>query len=139
MKEKAYLLTSPKFEGSILFKYGLNGLLTEIKISAQMEPAHQAWLLQHLPYHIRHIAAFKKQSPSIEFEEMPVDLSFEHFWKTYGNFAGKKKHCRTLWNNLSDAERSKCLNFLPIYKSAKVRDGTALAYPETYINQRNWE
>ncbi|QAR31135.1 hypothetical protein EQP59_07215 [Ornithobacterium rhinotracheale] len=45
----------------------------------------------------------------------------------------------TLLEELNDTERTQCLNYISIYKSAKSRDGTALAYPETYINNRVWE
>lgn len=139
MKERSYILTSSKFKGSIHFKFGLNGLLTAFKIDALLDKHQHAWALKYLPKQINHIAELKKMSDTVKIDEVPVDLSFDNFWKTYGNIAGKKKRCEALWEALNDAERSKCLNFIPIYKSQKSKDGTALAYPETYINNRNWD
>lgn len=139
MKERNFILTSTKFRGSVLYKYGLNGFLTELKVQAEFTKEQHEWTVKTIPYHISLIDKLKKMSETIKIDEVPVDLSFDHFWKTYGNYSGKKKICRGLWEALNEAERSKCLNYIPIYKSAKARDGTNLAYPETYINNRVWE
>lgn len=139
MREKSFIMTSKRFTGSVLFKFGLNGFLTLFKIEADLDEKQHQFTLKYIPKHVSHIPELAKLSETIKVEEVPVDLSFEHFWKTYGNYAGKKKRCEALWEQLNDAERSKCLNYIAIYKSHKSKDGTALAYPETYINNRVWE
>ncbi|MGP2571486.1 hypothetical protein ACT4R9_09625 [Ornithobacterium rhinotracheale] len=139
MSERIFVMTSPKFQGSIIFKYGLNGLLKELKVEANFPREWHLHLLRNVAISINAIPKMKSSFETIKLEEMPADLSFEKFWKTYGNFAGKKKRCEQLWNALNDTERTQCLNYISIYKIAKSRDGTALAYPETYINNRVWE
>ncbi|MCK0203515.1 hypothetical protein MWN41_10875, partial [Ornithobacterium rhinotracheale] len=114
--------------------------LKMLKIEAQMTDEQHHLLLQRgTPIHLHKMLELRSRLDFGKIEEMPADLSFEKFWKTYGNFAGKKKRCEQLWNALNDTERTQCLNYISIYKSAKSRDGTALAYPETYINNRVWE
>lgn len=139
MRERRFILTSSKFKGSVLFKYGLNGFLIAFKIDALLSDEQHRWLLKQVPLHMNSIGNFSKLSDSLKVEEVPVDLSFQNFWKTYGNYAGKKKKCEQLWEALNTTERSKCLNYLPIYKTQKSKDGTALAYPETYVNNRVWD
>ncbi|MGQ1929590.1 hypothetical protein [Ornithobacterium rhinotracheale] len=140
MKERIFVMTSPKFQGSVTYHYAENGYLKILKNEAQMDAElHGELLKKATPIHISQMLEMKKNIKHGKVEEMPADLSFERFWKTYGNFAGKKKRCEQLWNALNDTERTQCLNYISIYKSAKSRDGTALAYPETYINNRVWE
>lgn len=74
-----------------------------------------------------------------EYLEIPKDLSFEFFWKTYGYKVGKIPATRKVWQALSDAEKIEALLFIPKLKRQKAIDKTAMPYPSTYLNGRYWQ
>ena len=138
MTEKSYILTGKKFQGSVLFKFGLTGYLTAFKVQGILTDVQLKALYKFIPLHFSQVKNLKNLG-DVSIDEVPVDLSFDNFWKTYGNYAGKKKSCRQMWENLSQADKTSALNFIPIYKQRKILDKTALAYPDTYLRNRIWD
>lgn len=138
MTERSYILTGKKFQGSVLFKYGLTGYLTAFKVQGILTDVQLKALYKFIPLHFSQVRDLKNLG-DVSIDEVPVDLSFENFWKTYGNYAGKKKRTEAMWDALNDAERSKCLNYISIYNTQKAKDGTNRVYPETYISNRVWD
>lgn len=138
MTERKFIVTSTKFDGAITFKFALNGFLKEFKITAQLSPDKHKAVLVRVPLHISNIKKLNELG-NVDIEEVPADLSFDNFWQTYANYAGKKKACRMMWERMSEIDRTEALNGISIYKQRKAYDKTALAYPDTYLRNRIWE
>ena len=73
-----------------------------------------------------------------QYVEIPKDLSFEYFWKTYGYKRGKIPMAQRAWKALSDAEKIEALLLIPKFKNQKAIDKTAMPYPSTYLNGKYW-
>lgn len=136
--EHTYILTGAKFTGVIVFKFALNGLLKAFKIEAELSQLQHRTILSKVPIHVSQVKQLE-QLGNVDIEEVPADLSFDNFWKTYGNYAGKKKACRQMWENLSQQDKTAAMNGISIYKQRKAQDKTALTYPDTYLRNRIWE
>lgn len=80
----------------------------------------------------------ERKDLNFEFLEIPKDLSFEYFWKTYGYKVGKIPATRKAWQALSDAEKIEALLYIPKLRMKKKIDNTAMPYPSTYLNGRYW-
>lgn len=80
----------------------------------------------------------ERKDLDFEYLEIPKDLSFEYFWKTYGYKVGKIPATRKAWNALSDAEKIEALLYIPKLRMKKKIDNTAMPYPSTYLNGRYW-
>lgn len=142
MTGKEFILTSEHFSGEITFKYNLKGYLREAKIGNGVKGLTKEmfeWLWRNLPTTEAEIEEYKKKASNFTITEVPVDLSFERFWKDYGYKVGKKKMTENQWNKLKQKEQIAALLYIPILRSQKKLDGTQMPYPSTYINQKYWE
>ena len=138
MRERIFLLTGSKFDGNVMFKFNLNGYLILFKCNANLKDIQLKTLYKKIPLHLSQIKQLNDLG-DVDLEEIPADLSFDTFWKEYANYAGKKKACRQMWEKLSLADKTSAMNGISIYKQRKAIDGTAIAYPDTYLRNRIWE
>lgn len=138
-----YILTSEEeFSGEIIFEYNLKGFLKCVEISSakHMRLDFFNWLWRNLPLSIRELEGYKVDAQKmITITEAPEDLSFDRFWKEYGNKVGKKTMTENAWKKLSQADKIKALSYIPKLRTKKTIDGTQMPYPSTYLNQRYWE
>lgn len=67
-----------------------------------------------------------------------INIPFSVFWDTYDRKDGDKKACEKKWNKLTDTDRQKIMDTLPVFKS-KIKDPQYQPYPATYLNQRRWD
>lgn len=74
---------------------------------------------------------------TINNTEIEVNIDFEFFWIEYDKKVGDKKKLIKKWNNLTDAEREKIMEYLPSYKQA-VPDKQFRKNPETFFNNKSW-
>ncbi|GAA4156714.1 hypothetical protein GCM10022217_15990 [Chryseobacterium ginsenosidimutans] len=74
-----------------------------------------------------------------EYLEIPKDLSFEFFWKTYDYKKGKIPMTRRAWESLTDAQKIEAILYIPKLRRQKQIDKTAMPYPSSYLNGRYWE
>lgn len=78
------------------------------------------------------------QDLDFQYVEIPKDLSFEFFWKTYAFKRGKIPMAQRAWKALSNAEKIEALLFIPKFKNQKAIDKTAMPYPSSYLNGKYW-
>jgi len=71
-------------------------------------------------------------------EEQYINIDFEFFWIEYDKKVGDKQKLIKKWNNLTDAEREKIMQYLPSYKQA-VPDKQFRKNPETFFNNKSWK
>ena len=74
---------------------------------------------------------------TINNTEIEVNIDFEFFWIEYDKKVGDKKKLIKKWNNLTDAEREKIMEYLPSYKNS-VPDKQFRKNPETFFNNKSW-
>lgn len=72
----------------------------------------------------------------IEFTEIKPDLSFDVFWKRYGNTSGSRVKTEPIWNKLSEKDKNLAMNYISKYKQSLGQ--TTQAYAATYLNGKYW-
>jgi len=139
MKGKKYVVKSNEFSGTITYTYNLKGWLTDFSIDINNTTVGVAqFFYQNLPFEVNLIEQLKKMRPSIKVEEEPADLSFDRFWEEYGKH-GTKSMAKKRYEKLPRLEQLAALLHLPTERDKKKKDGTAMPYAETYLNQKRWE
>lgn len=136
-----YILTSQEFSGEIFFKYNLKGYLSEVSfqdVKGLSRPVFD-WIWNNLPTSVSKIEEYQKKAKNFKITEVPADLSFDRFWKEYGNKVGKKTMTENAWKKLSREDKVKALLYIPILRTKKTLDGTQMPYPSTYLNQRYFD
>jgi hypothetical protein len=69
--------------------------------------------------------------------ESGVNIPFDIFWDLYDKRI-EKYACKTKWNNLTDAEREKIIEYIPKYKISQP-EKKYRKNPETFLNNKSWE
>ncbi len=64
--------------------------------------------------------------------------SFGVFWESYDKKVGDKEKALKKWCKLSEADRQKIFDTLPLFLST-IKDKQFQPYPQTYLNNRRWE
>lgn len=142
MKGIKYLLTIAECDGEVVIEYNLKGYLKSVEIT---EAKHMnfdtfEYVWTHLPLNRAKIDEWLKKAPEgFQMHEMSEDLSFDRFWKEYGNKVGKKTMTENAWKKLSQADKMAALLFIPKLRTRKKLDGTQMPYPSTYLSQKYWE
>jgi predicted HTH transcriptional regulator len=140
MHGKTYILTAKKNAVSITFKYDFKGRLIFFEVAGDdLTDQQHSWLLGRVPLYETEVVKFKKFNEAFNFDELPVDLSFDRFYDEYGNKKGKKVMAQNAWKKLSKTDKVKALLYIPKLKREKLLDNTAMPYPSTYLNQKYFE
>jgi hypothetical protein len=66
-----------------------------------------------------------------------IDDLFEAFWDKYANKIDKNQALKA-WSKLSESERQKAIDYIPIYFS-NLQEWQSKKYPATYLNGKSWE
>lgn len=139
MTQIKYTLTSPKFNGNLVF--GLTGdVLTLVENNTDMVKHQMEWVLGVLAQGRKLNQLSQMIAGSLEM--VPTDLSFDAFWKAYNKKINRKR-CEPLWKKMSDAERVECLMNIPKYHAFLKRFPTrGKLDPESYLRkgayQNDW-
>ena len=70
-------------------------------------------------------------------ERKDLNISFSQFWDLYDKKVGDRTKCEKKWIALTDADRQKIIDTLPLFKSS-IRDKQFQPHPKTYLNQKRW-
>ncbi len=65
-----------------------------------------------------------------------MESDFEYFWTLYDKKVGKPK-CIKLWDKLSQKDKRKCLDYIPLYKQSQP-DKKYRKNPETFLRNKSW-
>lgn len=137
-----YLLTIAECDGEVVIEYNLKGFLKSVEITVAKHMSFDTfeYVWTNLPLNRAKIDEWLKKAPEgFKMHEMSEDLSFDRFWKEYGNKVGKKTMTENAWKKLSQADKMAALLFIPKLRTRKKLDGTQMPYPSTYLNQKYWE
>src|SRR5690554_403898 len=139
------MLTIYKVKGKdvvleFLFKYDLNGYLTEFKKNQPLTDEQRLWL-----YSARFpeteelmkqwIIYLKKK---FEVTKVPADLSFDNLWQLY-NYKVSKSDAVKAFNKLKEPEVIQCFIGLKAYEEYLAKTKIAKAHLSRYINGRYFE
>ena len=138
LQHTTYTLTGTTFEGTIVFKFDLNGDLALFAIDgASLSEAQKKWLYRRVPLEERYMQAFYN-SKKFKIVKGDIDLSFESFYNTYGNKVHKVE-AEGLWNKMGTAHKLKALAGIRGYNKYLSRTGLAKANPARYLRKRYYE
>ncbi|MEZ0611950.1 hypothetical protein ACAW74_25785 [Fibrella sp. WM1] len=138
MITKIYALSSDRYVGKVILKYGGRDELREFSNQAELSDMQLDWFKQMLPMSHMQFQAFLTQYPNaFKVNVIPPDLSFEVFWEAY-NKKVKKARTQRLWEAMNDSERIACLNSLSGYHYYLDKKKIAKCYPDTYLRDKRW-
>lgn len=123
-----------------LFKYDLNGFLTEFKKNQPLNEEQRLWLYsarfpeteELMNQWIIHL---KKR---FEVVKVPADLSFDNLWQLY-NYKVAKADAEKAFKKLKEPDVIKCFLGLKPYEEYLARTKIAKAHLSRYINGRYFE
>lgn len=136
---KKYILTSPKFTGTVVFGYSPDtDFLKLYHNESEMSDQQQVWLLQHLPYSLAEVVSLAKKI-SGTLEEIPQDISFDVFWELYGRKVNLKR-CKPLFDGLSDENKLLAITRIkPYFKYCERTGFRGKADPDKFLRNQYFE
>ena len=139
------MLTIYKVKGKdvgleFLFKYDLNGYLTEFKKNQPLTDEQRLWLYSpRFPeteeLMKQWIIYLKKK---FEVTKVPADLSFDNLWQLY-NYKVSKSDAVKAFNKLKEPEVIQCFIGLKAYEEYLAKTKIAKAHLSRYINGKYFE
>lgn len=130
---KKYILTSPRFNGSVTFGYDEADNLVFYHNESDNE-AVVMWLKRNLPTNEAELNALQKRIEG-SIKEVPPDLTFDTFWSKYDKKINRKR-CEPMWKKLSDAEKTQAISNIKPYEQYLGRTGyRGKADPENYLRR----
>lgn len=137
---KTYTVTGTSFTGSLIFRYDLDGALASYELDGELTKQQREWLFNgRFPLYE---AGIKQFVSIINFTVHggELDLSFEHFWNSYGYKIGKKPMAENNWKRMSRADKISALSGIKPYNSYLARHlHREKVHATTYLNQKYWE
>lgn len=129
---RKYILTSPRFNGTVTFGYDANDSLVFYHNECDNEAAIN-WLKNNLPVSEQALKELKKNIDG-SIQEVPQDLSFDTFWDTYDQKINRKR-VEPLWKKLSDANKMLAIMKVKSYDAYINRKGIGKANPDNYLSR----
>ena len=140
--ETTYIFKSKNTSIEYLFKYDLEGNLTDLQSTGEPPTKEQwHWLMRYFPYNeerIKILASDTNLRITLSIEKIPASVTFEDFWNKYGKI-GTKSVAKRKFDKLKPEEVIKAFIGIEKERSKKKLDNTAMPYAETYLNQKRWE
>jgi hypothetical protein len=138
---KKYIITSPRFTGSINVLYGLDNKLMLIDFQNSSLTEEQIdYFKSKLPviYSENFIQSFGNSK--LTFIEEGYSVSFERdFWERYNKKINKAR-ALAQWNKLSEADQVNAVFKLPNYeRHLALNTWLTKLDPENYLKRRTWE
>lgn len=79
----------------------------------------------------------RKESKRKEIKEKEINIAFPDFWDLYDKKVGEKEKIQKKWDALTDDERTKAIEHIPLYKEAQP-DKQYRKDPATYLNNKSF-
>ena len=137
MQGVSFVLSSPNFLGNVVYVFDMDAQILRVEFYVKDDKVRH-FFAGCVPSTIAKLREFvdamKKAGRVMILKEVDADLSFERFWKAYGNPAGKKKYTKGIWDKMDKGEQIAALTGIRAYMQQKAGDGTTAAYPSTYLN-----
>ena len=138
-----YVALHKQSDKKFYLKYDSLGVFKSINLEGERWTEDQVlWILKssRVPKtEIEYLKFMDRKDLDFEYLEIPKDLSFEYFWKTFAYKKGKIPATQKAWKSLSDAEKIEALLYIPKLQNQKRIDNTAMPYPSSYLNGKYWQ
>lgn len=134
---KKYAVTSDNFIGELYATYDADGVLCALELQAQVPPKSRVGLIRGLALYEADFLQMPKQFPTMRITEIPMDLSFESFWKLY-NYKHGKKEAEAAWHRTNQANKTLAINAIAKYDKWLQKSGTPKLYAATYLNKERY-
>lgn len=132
---KRFIFSSPKFNGSAVFEFNLQGLLCLMKIEGSISEEQHRWILDNAPIRIEKLTTYKTIKGAQLLEEK-VEITFEMFYEKYGYKRDKKKAI-TCWNRMKEADRIAAYYYIQTYLTT-LKPGISIKLPVSYLRSEIW-
>jgi len=135
---KQYELTSPAFEGSVVFGFDddTDGL---VKVDMSSVPFSNAiWLSiwRNLPTTSKQLCNVTGKTGVIT--ELADNITFDMFWQRYDDKARSSKvKTKRQWERMTSREQAAAYRFIPSYFSS-IPQGVCKKYATTYLSDQLW-
>ncbi|GAB2586421.1 hypothetical protein [Spirosoma areae] len=128
-----YSITSPMFEGQLMFYYNEQDVLEGFSNEAEMKPEQIKWLATHFPMTIADLEWVAGSSSTIIIRRTTQELTFDEFWEAY-KLKVNKKEAQVAWDKLTEPERVQAFENIPGYNYFLMyRPNQNKMYPDTYL------
>jgi hypothetical protein len=138
---KRFSITSDKIDGQLIFEYGDDRILKGFINEANLTEAQQTWLASSFPINANAFDSLVSKSiaknSNFQVIEITQEIDFKTFYDEYAVKEGKQEAIKA-WNKLPASEQLLAYVYIKTYRTKKAKQGTAMAYPATYLNQRFW-
>lgn len=78
-----------------------------------------------------------KENKRLSNDNPKTDESFDKFWEAYG-YKKSKQSAFNAWKRLSDKDKKKALENIPLYLQDCKRNQRSIQYPATYLNKKTF-
>lgn len=136
---RRFIITSPKFTGSVELIYNSDGMLDGIDFSKlPSNPFNRNRFKEVIPIALANLeTAFKETLCTIV--EAAFEITFDMFWSRYNKKINKSR-CLPLWDKLNKTEQVKAWQGIEGYEAfLKATPWRTKCDPETYIRNKMWE
>lgn len=135
---RKFVITSPRFQGTLTFWYNELDLLVHYDNDSDMSEAGHVRILQHLPLQSTSLKEIEIMTKGM-LNELPPDISFDVFWEAY-RVKEKKSRALPLWKKLSDADKMAAITSVKAYDRYLQRvSWRNKALPDKYLRERYFE
>jgi hypothetical protein len=133
---KEFIFTSKLFEGSLRFRYNVDGTLEQFECKAELTPQQVNFFTNNFPFRLEFLKLIeeKAQGKMVEI----TYLSFENFWEAYDYKVDKIK-AQKYWEKMSKVDKALALTGIYKYRNRSIIKGISLVYPERYLKYKRWE
>lgn len=132
-----YAVTSTNFSGELYYCYNEEGLFISLEIYAAMTPTQIKGVINTIPVYKQELLDMVKTYKTMRIDEVPIDLSFDTFWKAY-NYKVSKKDAYKEWKRTSDANKVIAIKAIPMYDKWWKAKGQPKVYPSTYLSKERY-
>ena len=138
---RTFTLTSPSFNGEVVFEYSDYILSKYDTTSAQLTEQQLIYITKNLPRELFDIETFKEKANNVTVTETTKEITFDDFWKRYFKGRGvdnsSKKRTIAKWGKMKKSEQLKAFYHIGKYLNT-LSHGTCPKYAETYLNAELW-
>jgi len=143
---RKYIVTSTSWAGEVELLYTdatLNEketmLLAYLDMRrAELSEKQHVWFLRELPRELAELQQLLEKAPNATLTEVPMEITFEMFWKRYGAPENsKKKKAQLAWNRMKQYDQVKAYNHIARYERNLANWQTKM-YAESYLNAELW-
>jgi YD repeat-containing protein len=140
MAGKTYTITAPHAHITWKFTYDLAGNLTSFEfLEGALTEGQIKWLFteNHFPYNEQRLKEVYSKHKNFTLTYGAPDLSFNTFWDAYDK-KEKRKVTKAIWDKMKEVDKIAALRYIKRYNYKLKINGTAKAYPDTFLNQQRW-